>query len=70
MGDISITTLGARPTIAVAIEVPKSLQADILTAVQPSILLSLLDPDYRTQVASEFHAGNTPGWYEVSTEHL
>ncbi|CAH0040788.1 unnamed protein product [Clonostachys solani] len=53
------------PTSVVAIEVPKSLQNDILTAVQPSILLSLLDLDYRTQVASEFHAGNTPGWYET-----
>lgn len=43
---------------------PLSLVGIILTALPTSVITELLNPSARSSIASEFKAGNTPGWYQ------
>ena len=42
---------------------PPNLLQDIMTAVPTTVVAGLLDPAYRSSMASEFKAGNTPDWF-------
>lgn len=43
---------------------PRSLIPQVFAAVPASVLLDLLDPSKRTDLASELKAGSTPAWYQ------
>lgn len=43
---------------------PRSLIPQVFAAVPASVLLDLLDPNKRSDLASEFKAGSTPAWYQ------
>ncbi|RMJ25329.1 hypothetical protein PHISP_03816 [Aspergillus sp. HF37] len=44
---------------------PRSLINEVISAVPPSVLVDLVVPSRRASLASEFSAGNTPGWYKT-----
>lgn len=43
---------------------PASVLPILITAVPMSVMGDLVDPQSRSSLASEFQAGNTPGWYQ------
>lgn len=64
---MSVTPLFPSPTVTLGLSIPESLRAQIMTAVPMSVVVKLVgDVEYRESVASEFQAGNTPQWFEVS----
>lgn len=42
---------------------PPNLLQEIMTAVPTSVVAGLLDPAYRSSMASQFKEGKTPDWY-------
>jgi hypothetical protein len=55
----------ASPTNFDGITVPDSLLNVIATAVPADVLGDLMNPASRASLASEFHAGRTPDWFQA-----
>jgi hypothetical protein len=47
---------------------PQSIVAAIITGVPASVIVQLAGSSGRAALASEFKAGNTPGWYQTLPE--
>jgi hypothetical protein len=62
-----ITQQYTRPTVTLGISIPDTLRVAIMTAVPGSVIVDLMNESRRSQVASQFAAGNTPQWYAVCT---
>jgi hypothetical protein len=60
-----VPEIAATPTYFDGITVPDSLLNVIATAVPPDVLGDLLNPASRAALASEFHAGRTPQWFQA-----
>lgn len=66
-----IPTTAARPLVPTKTvnlnnlqEPPASVLPVLITAVPLSVMADLVNPLSRSSLASEFQAGNTPGWYQ------
>jgi hypothetical protein len=70
MGTMSLAPIAPSPTVTLGISIPDNLRHEIITAVPPSILVQLMNHSYRSSVASDFQAGNTPSWYDVSSSKV
>ncbi|KAI5920925.1 hypothetical protein F4810DRAFT_713123 [Camillea tinctor] len=64
IGQMSIQPMATKPSVTLGISVPETLRAEIISAVPASIIIKLVNPQYRESVASDFAAGSTPGWYQ------
>ncbi|KAI1490908.1 hypothetical protein F5X96DRAFT_669265 [Biscogniauxia mediterranea] len=64
VGQLSLEPVATRPSVTLGISVPETLRAEIISAVPASIIIKLVNPQYRASVAADFAAGNTPGWYQ------
>lgn len=70
LGGMTVSALVPSPTITLGVSIPADLRTEIMTAVPMDVLVKLMNPTYRESVASDFAAGNTPGWYQVSPPAL
>ncbi|KAI1496523.1 hypothetical protein F5X99DRAFT_66703 [Biscogniauxia marginata] len=64
IGQLSVQPLASHPTETLGISVPESLRAEVINAVPASVIIRLVNPQYRESVAADFAAGNTPAWYQ------
>ncbi|KAH8668541.1 hypothetical protein BX600DRAFT_510632 [Xylariales sp. PMI_506] len=70
LGGLHISELVPSATQTLAISIPSSLRQEIMTAIPANVLVSLMNPAYRTSMASDFAAGNTPSWYQTLPSDL
>ncbi|KAI4592966.1 hypothetical protein KJ359_010219 [Pestalotiopsis sp. 9143b] len=67
---MTVSALVPSPTITLGVSIPADLRTEIMTAVPMDVLVKLMNPTYRESVASDFAAGNTPGWYQTLDPEL
>jgi hypothetical protein len=65
---MTIAAIVPSPTVTLGISIPSSLRNEIIMAVPADVIIKLVDSGYRSSVASDFAAGSTPSWYQVSLQ--